>query len=216
MKENAILFKEFVEYANSLENLDEGIISAIKGKLISMSISILPEKMLDKVINKAFTKAMSKAETPEQKQKLMDLRQEMLSMDKKAKKLKLKTLIKKAPQKDIAAAELKLRAELKKTGKIQESVLFEGEYDDVHAAAAAAGTTAGTDAYNAAYSAHLANNPISAEGYEAAVGARNTEIGNLNNSLNNTRTWAMVATIVAAVLLAALIAVVVHNVNMGY
>ena len=181
-----------------------------------MGISILPEKMLDKVINKAFTKAMSKAETPEQKQKLMDLRQEMLSMDKKAKKLKLKTLIKKAPQKDIAAAELKLRAELKKTGKIQESVLFEGEYDDVHAAAAAAGTTAGADAYNAAYSAHLANNPISAEGYEAAVGARNAEIGNLNNSLNNTRTWAILATIVAAVLLAALIVIIAHHINMGY
>ena len=119
------LFKEFVEYASSLENLDEGIISAVKGKLISMSISMLPEKLLDKVINKSFTKAMSKATTPERKQHLMDLRAEMLAMDKKSKKAKLKSLVKTAPQKDIAAAELQMRTAMKKDGLLEENVLFE-------------------------------------------------------------------------------------------
>jgi hypothetical protein len=118
------LFKEFVEYASSLENLDEGIISAVKGKLISMSISMLPEKLLDKVINKSFTKAMSKATTPEQKQHLMNLRAEMLAMDKKSKKAKLKSLVKTAPQKDIAAAELQMRTTMKKNNIVTESVVI--------------------------------------------------------------------------------------------
>ena len=66
------LFKEFVEYASSLENLDEGIISAVKGKLLSLAISMLPEKMIDKIINKAVTKALSKADTPEKKKDLLN------------------------------------------------------------------------------------------------------------------------------------------------
>lgn len=73
-----------IEMANSSEILDEGIISAIKGKLTSMAISMCNEKTLNTIINKAFTKAMGQAKTPEAKQKLMDLRKEMLALDKKA------------------------------------------------------------------------------------------------------------------------------------
>lgn len=170
-----------------------------------MGISILPEKMLDKTINKAFTKAMQKATTPEQKQKLMDMRKEMLSLDKKAKKLKLKTLIKNAPQKDIAAAEMKLKAELKKTGKIQESVLVEnpdtngdGYIDYGEYSSQKSGLTLGdVDAINAD-KAYL-----------------QTDNDNLRNSLSNARTWGLIATIVGSLLFAALVVSIAYNIKMN-
>lgn len=175
-----------------------------------MCISILPEKMLDKAINKAFTKAMQKAQTPEQKQKLMNLRKEMLALDKKAKKLKLKTLIKSAPQKDIAAAEMKLKAELKKTGKIQESVLFE-DGNDFNGDGVV--NNADIDHITSAYNDQHAS--ISAEIAGQNSGLTNGDVAGLNTAIADARKWAIIATIVGALLFAALVAVVVYEVKKG-
>ena len=119
-----------LDLVNSPELLDEGIISAIKGKVLNMFVNVLSEKHLNTVINKSFTKAMSKAKDVETKKLLMEKRNEFLSLDKKAKKDKLKEYLKKAPEKDRAAAELKFRNELKKTKNIKESVLFEMDKDN--------------------------------------------------------------------------------------
>ena len=130
MTEAGIDLSHLLETTSTSELLDEGIISAIKGAILSWFISMCSEKMLNTAINKSFTKAMGKLKTPEEKEKAIALRQELLALDKKEKKARLKALIKKAPEKDIAAAELKARSIIKSQNKkvqVQEETIISAE-----------------------------------------------------------------------------------------
>jgi hypothetical protein len=166
-----------------------------------MAISLLPEKALNNIINKAFTKAMGSAKDPETKQKLITLRQEMLSLDKKAKKLKLKTLIKNAPEKDRTAAELKLRDALKKKN-IKESVIYEA---DGFTFSSAEGKRLDMDDVNAVNDARRAQAGTNTVG----------EFEDLQSSLKTAKLVAIVASIVVALLVAALIYSVVKNIQLA-
>ena len=208
------LFKEFVEYASSLEKLDEGMISAVKGKLISMAISMMPDNIINNIINKSFTKAMSKATTPEQKQHMLDIRSELLALDKKAKKAKLKSLIKKAPQRDVAAAELKIRAEFKKN-KLSESVIIKEDEKTVDQMKAERDAL---DQQIANANAGITNAEY--DGLKGTVGEQGEKIGKLENEnkdlSKNMKLFRVLAIILGSLLAAAIIYIIVLKAQNAY
>jgi hypothetical protein len=90
-------------------DLNEGLLSWIKGKLLMMIVGLLDEGTLDSLIMKAHTKAMSKATNAEQR-KIVQERFTKTFVDKAAKAEFIKMLIKKAPEDEFKRADEKLKS----------------------------------------------------------------------------------------------------------
>ena len=130
----------------------------------------------------------------------------MLAMDKKSKKAKLKSLVKKAPEKDIAAAELKLRSTFKKEKIVVESVLFEApDNPDLNGDGAITKDELKTYRYE------------TGKAYDEANAARKgVQSDKTVGQVENMQRWIIVlGSIVAAVVIAGLIALIVRGIRLS-
>lgn len=158
---------------------------------------------------------MSKAKDVETKKLLIEKRNEFLSLDKKAKRAKLKEYIRKAPEKDRAAAELKLRNELKKTKSIKESVLFEIDSNGDGII-----SKNELDAANAANLAAYRNQSITTtrgaiDDYISANNAHAAEMEDVQSQIRNVKLIAIGMGILIAILVAVIIALLVRNAQLA-
>lgn len=106
-------------FLSEKENLEEGAIGRFFTRMI---VRMCSERMLNNIIIKAKQKSLASLKTEEEKAAAAKRYDELLSLDKKTKKAKLIEYLKKAPEKDQAIAEARLKQEAKKVGINQEQI----------------------------------------------------------------------------------------------
>jgi hypothetical protein len=160
--------KELVEFFlvlgnTNYDNLNEGLLSGLKTKILLFSVKFLSLNNLNKVINTAYTKAVGMVKTPEEKEKINSKFMPALQSKDKGEKVQfIRAMLKNAPAEKLEQAGQQVMAQSKKMStqapaqnqqvaesfdiKLIESMLREDPIQtalDAAEAAAAAGTATG-------------------------------------------------------------------------